>query len=138
MADSEVNSTPLIIVLLPNRDHINLWLFYWQVLKKLKDIPFKIQTASLKGRREVVEEIQNVLSTPGKYYLGLCLFIIYFKNVIFVCLLRITTKYLYVVQLYWSIQPRMYLSIVLSLDWVLNVPIRGGCFMQHRLHLYII
>nr|XP_049695154.1 eIF-2-alpha kinase activator GCN1 [Helicoverpa armigera] len=36
-----------------------------EVLKKLKDIPFKIQTASLKGRREVVEEIRNVLSTPG-------------------------------------------------------------------------
>ncbi|XP_052737701.1 eIF-2-alpha kinase activator GCN1 [Bicyclus anynana] len=36
-----------------------------EVLKKLKDIPFKIQTASLKGRREVIEEIQNVLSTPG-------------------------------------------------------------------------
>ncbi|KAF9411180.1 hypothetical protein HW555_009953, partial [Spodoptera exigua] len=35
------------------------------VLKKLKDIPFKIQTASLKERREVVEEIRNVLSTPG-------------------------------------------------------------------------
>ncbi|CAH2086956.1 unnamed protein product [Euphydryas editha] len=36
-----------------------------EVLKKLKDIPFKIQTASLKGRRDVLEEIQNVLSTPG-------------------------------------------------------------------------
>lgn len=36
-----------------------------EVLKKLKDIPFKIQTASLKERREVVEEIRKVLSTPG-------------------------------------------------------------------------
>ncbi|CAB3252124.1 unnamed protein product [Arctia plantaginis] len=36
-----------------------------EVLKKLKDIPFKIQTASLKERREAVEEIQKVLSTPG-------------------------------------------------------------------------
>ncbi|KAF9795685.1 hypothetical protein SFRURICE_003878 [Spodoptera frugiperda] len=36
-----------------------------EVLKKLKDIPFKIQTASLKERREVVEEIRNLLSTPG-------------------------------------------------------------------------
>ncbi|KAM3961855.1 lethal (3) 80Fj [Aphomia sociella] len=36
-----------------------------EVLKRLKDIPFKIQTASLKGRREVLEEIQDVLSTPG-------------------------------------------------------------------------
>ncbi|XP_068630147.1 stalled ribosome sensor GCN1 [Battus philenor] len=34
-------------------------------LRKLKDIPFKIQTASLKGRREVIKEIQDVLSTPG-------------------------------------------------------------------------
>lgn len=31
----------------------------------MKDIPFKIQTASLKERREVVEEIRNLLSTPG-------------------------------------------------------------------------
>ncbi|CAH0406720.1 unnamed protein product [Chilo suppressalis] len=36
-----------------------------EVLKKLKDIPFKIQTASLKERRAVIEEIQDVLSTPG-------------------------------------------------------------------------
>ncbi|KAI8435420.1 hypothetical protein MSG28_003727 [Choristoneura fumiferana] len=36
-----------------------------KVQKKLKDISFKIQTASLKGRREVVKEIQDVLSTPG-------------------------------------------------------------------------
>ncbi|CAK1582375.1 unnamed protein product [Parnassius mnemosyne] len=34
-------------------------------MKKLKDIPFKIQTASLKGRRKAIEEIQDVLSTPG-------------------------------------------------------------------------
>ncbi|XP_047988388.1 eIF-2-alpha kinase activator GCN1 [Leguminivora glycinivorella] len=36
-----------------------------EVQKKLKDISFKIQTASLKGRREVVKEIQDVLSTEG-------------------------------------------------------------------------
>ncbi|XP_059061266.1 LOW QUALITY PROTEIN: stalled ribosome sensor GCN1 [Achroia grisella] len=36
-----------------------------EVLKRLKDIPFKIQTASLKGRRDVLEDIQDVLSTPG-------------------------------------------------------------------------
>lgn len=42
-------------------------LYYCQVLKKLKDIPFKIQTASLKGRRDVLKEIENVLSTPGKF-----------------------------------------------------------------------
>ncbi|XP_060810909.1 stalled ribosome sensor GCN1 [Amyelois transitella] len=36
-----------------------------EVLKKLKDIPFKIQTASLKGRRAVVKEIQDVVSAPG-------------------------------------------------------------------------
>ncbi|XP_013182147.1 PREDICTED: translational activator GCN1 isoform X1 [Papilio xuthus] len=36
-----------------------------EVLKKLKDVPFKIQTASLKERREVIEEIQDVLATPG-------------------------------------------------------------------------
>lgn len=36
-------------------------------MKKLKDIPFKIQTASLKGRRDVLKEIENVLSTPGKF-----------------------------------------------------------------------
>ncbi|XP_032513752.2 stalled ribosome sensor GCN1 isoform X1 [Danaus plexippus] len=36
-----------------------------EVLKRLKDIPFKIQTASLKERRGVIHEIQNVLSTPG-------------------------------------------------------------------------
>ncbi|XP_075992954.1 lethal (3) 80Fj [Anticarsia gemmatalis] len=36
-----------------------------EVLKKLKDIPFRIQTASLKERREVVDEIRKVLSTPG-------------------------------------------------------------------------
>ncbi|XP_072943447.1 stalled ribosome sensor GCN1 isoform X2 [Epargyreus clarus] len=34
-------------------------------LQKLKDIPFKIQTANLQERREVLEEIQDVLSTPG-------------------------------------------------------------------------
>ncbi|XP_038215346.1 eIF-2-alpha kinase activator GCN1 [Zerene cesonia] len=36
-----------------------------EVLKKLKDVPFRIQTSSLKERREVIEEIQDVLSTPG-------------------------------------------------------------------------
>ncbi|KAJ0180220.1 hypothetical protein K1T71_003624 [Dendrolimus kikuchii] len=36
-----------------------------EVLKKLKDIPFKIQTTSLKERRDVIDEIQDVLSTPG-------------------------------------------------------------------------
>ncbi|XP_048479681.1 eIF-2-alpha kinase activator GCN1-like isoform X2 [Plutella xylostella] len=36
-----------------------------EVLKKLKDVPFKIQTASLKERRQVVKEIQDVLSSPG-------------------------------------------------------------------------
>ncbi|XP_028035975.1 eIF-2-alpha kinase activator GCN1 isoform X1 [Bombyx mandarina] len=36
-----------------------------EVLKKLKDIPFKIQTASLKGRLEVVNEIREILSSPG-------------------------------------------------------------------------
>ncbi|XP_014362251.2 eIF-2-alpha kinase activator GCN1 isoform X1 [Papilio machaon] len=36
-----------------------------EVLKKLKDVPFKIQTASLKERREVLKEIQDVLATPG-------------------------------------------------------------------------
>ncbi|XP_041977566.1 eIF-2-alpha kinase activator GCN1 isoform X2 [Aricia agestis] len=36
-----------------------------EVLKKLKDIPFRIQTASLKERRKVIEEIEEVLSTPG-------------------------------------------------------------------------
>ncbi|CAH3879772.1 unnamed protein product [Pieris brassicae] len=36
-----------------------------EVLKKLKDVPFRIQTSSLKQRREIIEEIQDVLSTPG-------------------------------------------------------------------------
>ncbi|KAL0893484.1 hypothetical protein ABMA27_013683 [Loxostege sticticalis] len=36
-----------------------------EVLKKLKDIPFRIQTASLKERRAVIAEIQDVLATPG-------------------------------------------------------------------------
>ncbi|XP_047528363.1 eIF-2-alpha kinase activator GCN1 [Vanessa atalanta] len=36
-----------------------------EVLKTLKDIPFKIQTASLKERRKVLQEIQIVLSSPG-------------------------------------------------------------------------
>ncbi|KAI5634477.1 eIF-2-alpha kinase activator GCN1 [Phthorimaea operculella] len=35
-----------------------------EVLKKLKDIPFKIQSASLKERRRVIGEIQDVLSAP--------------------------------------------------------------------------
>lgn len=41
----------------------------------MKDIPLKIQTASLKGRCDVVEEIQNVLSLPGNYdlFLALCI-----------------------------------------------------------------
>lgn len=68
MADSEVNSLASRIKSLQNYHYIDDWTFFWQVLKKLKDIPFKIQTASLKERREVVEEIRNLLSTPGKYY----------------------------------------------------------------------
>lgn len=41
-------------------------LYSFQVLKKLKDIPFRIQTASLKERRAVIAEIQDVLATPGQ------------------------------------------------------------------------
>ncbi|XP_050665165.1 eIF-2-alpha kinase activator GCN1 isoform X2 [Leptidea sinapis] len=36
-----------------------------EVLKKLRDIPFRIQTSSIKERRIVIEEIQDVLSSPG-------------------------------------------------------------------------
>lgn len=36
-----------------------------QVLKKLRDIPYKIQTTNLKQRREVLNEIRDILSTPG-------------------------------------------------------------------------
>ncbi|GBP56848.1 eIF-2-alpha kinase activator GCN1 [Eumeta japonica] len=36
-----------------------------EVSKKLKDIPFKIQTASLKERRQVLQEIEDVLAVPG-------------------------------------------------------------------------
>ncbi|KAL4704513.1 hypothetical protein ACJJTC_007632, partial [Scirpophaga incertulas] len=36
-----------------------------EVLKILKDIPFKIQTVSLKERRDVVEEIKTILLNPA-------------------------------------------------------------------------
>ncbi|CAK1552697.1 unnamed protein product [Leptosia nina] len=36
-----------------------------EVLKKLKDVPFRIQSSSIKERREVIEEIKDVLGSPG-------------------------------------------------------------------------
>lgn len=43
--------------------------FLLQISKKLKDIPIRIQSASLKERHKVVEEIQDVLSFSGEWRL---------------------------------------------------------------------
>lgn len=37
-----------------------------QLAKALKDLPLRIQTASLKERREVITGVVHVLSNPGK------------------------------------------------------------------------
>lgn len=65
MADSEVLLILRSSLWQSNNDENYNMLFLWQVSKRLKDIPFKIQTASLKGRRAVISEIRDILSTPG-------------------------------------------------------------------------
>lgn len=47
----------------------------FQISKKLKDIPIRIQSASLKERRKVVEEILDVLSFSGEWKLSPVCFI---------------------------------------------------------------
>lgn len=47
----------------------------FQISKKLKDIPIRLQSASLKERRKVVEEILDVLSFSGEWKLSPVFFI---------------------------------------------------------------
>lgn len=38
----------------------------FQLAKALKDLPTRVQTASKKERREILQNVVNVLSNPGK------------------------------------------------------------------------
>jgi hypothetical protein len=37
-----------------------------ELAKALKDLPYRVQTASLKQRKEVIESVIDVLQNPGK------------------------------------------------------------------------
>lgn len=46
---------------------LSTYCVYFQLTKALKDLQYRVQTASLKERKEVIENVINVLINPGKY-----------------------------------------------------------------------
>lgn len=69
MADSEVSTRVIISTAKQCNEQLFTGISFFQISKKLKDIPIRIQSASLKERRKVVEEILNVLSFSGEWRL---------------------------------------------------------------------